>query len=333
MTHQSTEVGDPLGRRRLAWTRFWEQGPLHSLGTTFAGNYADAIGTFWQMEFAGCKPGDRILDIGCGNGPLARIVIDLHPVEGPLWTGIDIANPRPAWLAAETEAVRSRLEFRGGVMAEELPFAAASMDLVVSQFGIEYSDLVRSQAEVARVLKPGGRIALVVHHSDSLPVHVSRQELRHLAFLRSDSDFFAAGRGMIPFIARLADPAAAASLGSDPAADAARRRFDAAMLSVSQRVSSEPIPDLLADAQIFMQECFRMAVSAGPEPALARLAAFEVFLDDSRVRLEDLVRSAMDEAGALVLQDRFQRALGRSGRKSLTPLMVNGHAFGWAVRA
>lgn len=327
----STDDSSQLARRRLAWTRFWGQGPLHSLGTSFAGNYADAIGTFWQAEFAACGPRDSILDIGCGNGPLAKILIDLFPEEGPEWTGIDLSNPRPTWIAQLAESAAKRVQFRGGVLAEELTFEASSFDLVVSQFGIEYSDLARSQPEVMRVLKPSGRLALVVHHAQSLPVYVSRQELRHLEFL-SRSDFLESAATMIPYFALLNDVEARARLQSDPQAADARQRFDAAQGEIQKRVASEPIPDLLTDVQIFVQDCFRAAVSAGAAPALDRLTGYRALLEDSRLRLEDLVRSALDEAGMLALQERFKSAKGRAAHSSLNALSVNDQVFGWALR-
>lgn len=321
-----------LAQRRLAWTRFWAQGALHSLGTTFAGNYADAIGTFWQLQFAACNKTDRVLDLGCGNGPLAKILIDLFGEESPQWNGIDLANPRPAWLVEQSQVIRDRMIFRGGVLAEELPFDDGSFDLVVSQFGIEYSDLNKSLPELVRVLRPEGRVALVVHHADSLPVYVSRQELRHLDFLVRTRylDFSAE---MLPFIARLAESEGRHQLAQDENANATRARFDAVHQEISARIKSEPIPDLLADVQIFVQECFRLAAAGSANAALERLTGYRSFLFDFRLRLEDLVRSALDEAGVLALQERLASLRGRKAEKSLTPLNVNGRAFGWAIRA
>ena len=59
---------------------------------------------------------------------------------------------------------------------ESMPFADASFDGGVSQFGIEYADVSGAAAELARVLKPRAPVAFVVHHSASpIPAHNRRR--------------------------------------------------------------------------------------------------------------------------------------------------------------
>ena len=102
---------------------------------------------------------------------------------------------------------------------------------------------------------------------------------------------------------------------------------------IERRAATEPIPDLLADMRIYAQECFQLAVSAGPQAASKRLATYIAFLQDSRFRLDELVRSALDEVGVISLQERFATLRQQPARSSLTPLVVNDHVFGWAISA
>lgn len=102
------------------------------------------------------RPGDRILDIGTGTGWAAR----LAAWRGANVTGIDIA---PGMIdAAETLSARldPRPVFRLAA-AEALPFPDESFDGVVSTYGVIFSNAPSvAVAEMARVLRPGGRLAL-----------------------------------------------------------------------------------------------------------------------------------------------------------------------------
>ena len=104
----------------------------------------------------GLEPDARVLDIACGTGnvtiPLAR--------RGVVATGLDM-TPR---LLEEARARAAReglpIRFDEG-FAETLPYPDASFDVVVSMFGIMFSPLPETvAAEMSRVLRPGGRLAL-----------------------------------------------------------------------------------------------------------------------------------------------------------------------------
>ena len=102
------------------------------------------------------RPGDRILDIGTGTGWAARLAAQ----RGADVTGIDIA---PGMLAA-AEALSARQGPRPLfklAAAEDLPFADESFDGVISTYGVIFSGEPSSAiAEMARVLRPGGRLAM-----------------------------------------------------------------------------------------------------------------------------------------------------------------------------
>src|SRR3546814_1512716 len=85
----------------------------------------------------------------------------------PRIDAIDLAQVAPAWVSSQPAPCRQALHFHSGVSAEALPFDDNSFDLVTSQYGIEYCDDVRTTPEVARVLAPDGRVALLLHHADS----------------------------------------------------------------------------------------------------------------------------------------------------------------------
>ena len=109
--------------------------------------YAEAL------ERAGVGPGCELLDAGCGAGLAAAEAV----ARGARVSGIDAA---PALLAIARERAPSG-RFEEGDL-EALPFADATFDVVTGFNAFQYAaDPLAALAEARRVLKPGGRVAIV----------------------------------------------------------------------------------------------------------------------------------------------------------------------------
>jgi SAM-dependent methyltransferase len=109
------------------------------------------------IEAARIQSGQRVVDVACGTGVLARAVEERVGGSGTI-VGVDINEgmlavarekaPEIEWLQAPAEA---------------LPLADNSCDVAVSQFGLMYfEDKEGALGEMMRVLRPGGNLAVVV---------------------------------------------------------------------------------------------------------------------------------------------------------------------------
>jgi SAM-dependent methyltransferase len=101
-----------------------------------------------------CKPGARVLEIACGTGISTAQVLARLPADGRL-VATDL-NQAMLDHARMRVAADPRIEWRVAD-AQQLPFADASFDHCVCQFGVMFfPDKVAALREVRRVLKPGG---------------------------------------------------------------------------------------------------------------------------------------------------------------------------------
>ena len=112
-------------------------------------------------DLAHVQSGDKVLDAGCGTGTLAILAAALVGAKGQVF-GIDPGRQQIA--RARSKAARRNLpiEFRAGVI-EHLDFPDQSFDVVLSTIMMHHlSDTLKRQglAEIFRVLKPGGRLAI-----------------------------------------------------------------------------------------------------------------------------------------------------------------------------
>ena len=109
-----------------------------------------------MLDYAGNVA--TLLDLGCGTGILTRPLRDLLPRA--LIVGADPGNDMLAQAAAVSPASLDWLTCR----AEQLPFAEASLDLVTVGQAAHWFDRPRFYAECARVLRPGGTLAVLYNN-------------------------------------------------------------------------------------------------------------------------------------------------------------------------
>lgn len=104
------------------------------------------------LEYFGDLNGKRVLDVGCGKGRFARVLAERHP--GASIVGFDLAE-------AMLRCVPAGVQACGGSMTA-LPFPAGAFDCAYATESLEHAvDIEGAVAELCRVVRPGGRIAII----------------------------------------------------------------------------------------------------------------------------------------------------------------------------
>lgn len=120
---------------------------------------------------------ERVLDVGCGHGLMlagvARRLTTGRAIGIDIWRSEDQArnSPEATLRNMRLEGVASHVEVRTAD-ARALPFDASSFDVVVSSWALHNlangEDRRRAIDEIVRVLKPGGRVALIdIRHAQT----------------------------------------------------------------------------------------------------------------------------------------------------------------------
>jgi SAM-dependent methyltransferase len=111
-----------------------------------------------MIDLAGDVNGRRVLDAGCGSGPLAAAL----RAKGAVVTGFDSS---PAMVALARQRLGADADLRVADIDRPLPFADDAFDDVVVSLVLHYlRDWSAPLAELRRVLRPGGRLLLSVNH-------------------------------------------------------------------------------------------------------------------------------------------------------------------------
>src|SRR5215469_3775633 len=133
--------------------------------TSLANAYYERPAT---LALAGDVAGRRVLDAGCGSGPLSAALRD----RGAIVTGIDSS-------AKMLELARQRLGASADLhladLGSPLPFADGAFDDVIASLVLHYlEDWTAPLAELRRVLTPGGRLIVSVEHPFSSQMQAGR---------------------------------------------------------------------------------------------------------------------------------------------------------------
>ncbi len=113
-------------------------------------------------DLAQLHVGEAVLDVGCGTGALAMVACKRVGASGRV-CGIDAGPKQIARARSKAERASLPIDFQVGVI-EQLAFPDHSFDVVLSTLVMHHlpDDLKRlGLAEMARVLKPGGRLVIV----------------------------------------------------------------------------------------------------------------------------------------------------------------------------
>ena len=129
------------------------------------------------VRLAALRPGERVLDVACGTGVVARLASEQVGSAGAV-AGLDVT---PGMLAVARSATPpgASIEWHEA-SADAMPFPDESFDVVLCQMGLQFMpDRSAALREMRRVLARGGRLALNVPGPTPRLFEILHDELAH----------------------------------------------------------------------------------------------------------------------------------------------------------
>lgn len=258
-----------------AWENYWR---IHSQRGCVPDHpgIASVLGDCWR-EFAQKLPRRaRVLDVGSGAGAVLE----------------NLGKGRPDLQAVGVDSIGSlprNPNFGSvltGISMEQLPFEDRSFDAISSQFGIEYSDLPRTIAEVARTAKKGALIRFVIHNSNGPVATQGKSRRAGLAWALEESGYFQIAERLIA--------ARAVSISTTQAA-----------LKQAAQVAAEKFPrePVASEVVLALLQIVQNRESVGAAASTQLLRELRDQIRSEITTLQALLRSAKDEGGIVGMAD------------------------------
>tara|TARA_R110002072_G_scaffold96195_8_gene211740 strand:- start:6403 stop:7446 length:1044 start_codon:yes stop_codon:yes gene_type:complete len=301
--------GDELQAVHEAWSEYWDDDSDSGEALT-NGTHAARLRGYWfgvfQTEFDAGDRSLRLLDAACGTGVVARIARQTAEARG--MGGLELFLTDFSEPALASAVLKPELSHASCAAADarSLPFADESMDMVVSQFGLEYAGVGGFESAI-RLVAPGGRLACVVHKEGGAIANECAGNLTVLSQVDSSGlieaflNLFTAIRESAPE----PDVQAFAQV-----AGACGQRINTVLATAMPGAAREHVSQLLRDMQTVMDRIGNYSVAEVRDWAEAQAANIAAY----RLRMESMVASAQSEAGLRTITD----SLARHGYDSIT---------------
>ncbi len=318
------------------WDRYWAYGNFHSFSQVSEGNYKGAIAEFWQTRFTNQSAGSHIVDIATGNGALALLALEESESGAKNFSvsATDLASIDPL-NQLKDEPLLDKLKhirFYPRTPAESLPFEDASVDMVCSQFGLEYSNVDVSVPEICRVLKSGGNLAFVAHHQESIHIQATHGELMQLEFILNTTQIFEKAQDVLKERLSIEQSEGHYDIVPTPTLLQKRELMKNAMDQIHNEIEVASNPAMLAGPIQYIREIFSNIGKVSAEELANHVIEARSRVMANLLRLQDMIAAAKSESDVASLQDLLQN----NGLSNVSVSCVeesNGNILGWQVCA
>ena len=284
-------------REAASWSNYW----LAQVEDAFVVDKSQeqALQALWSAAFAEWRDGDRVLDIGCGNGALARRLGQFADAQGRRFSylGIDQAALSDAH---EGSFKCLQAELRGEAPAETQVFPAASFDRIVSQFGFEYCDSSALIENMRVWLEEGGSFTMLLHSRDSVLSTEVNYTLEQMRMAEESALLVAVAR----LLSRLDQLAQGAS--GDRVSAQLRHLVNSICRELDEKAKDMPDPTFL---KRFVSLCLglfdKRRARIAPSVRLANLTLLSEQLLYHQARLEQQRKAALDGGALAKLRDEL----------------------------
>ena len=299
------------------WNDYWHFDRLSSFDDVGQTNYGEEIAAGWKRFFDSLPDGASILDLCTGNGAIAVMAAEASRRAGKEFrvVAVDAADVNPYRYVTKHRDALAAIEFRPATPIERLPWPAASFDAVVSQYGIEYSDLSLSISELSRVVAPAGTARLFLHAAEGAVVQRSRQVIPEIDFLLHEVDLAGKAQNCLRAVAaieRSMSPSASAQSAARESLDA----FEKALQATSRRMATAVDRAMLHDAGKMLTLLYQRRRQYDVAQAIGIVEEIRTEWRNHRGRLVAQIEAAVTRRQRSELAGRLERSGARQVRES-----------------